>query len=119
MELDDIYEELLVLVSGYGAQVDTPIESEHFFETLIKEFHGTQSEFLLFVQDNLPHWFRSVPENGPNWIQDAEWQFHDGKPMLFLGEIKVPKSAGVFHDDAAVFIFLSESGISKSVIQVA
>ena len=38
MELDDIYEELLVLVSGYGAQVDTPIESEHFFETLSKSF---------------------------------------------------------------------------------
>lgn len=119
MELDDIFEELLVLVTDYGAQVDVPIESEQFFTTLIEEFHGTQAEFLSFVRDNLPLWFRSVPEHGPSWIQEAEWQFHDGKPMLFLGEIPIPKSAGLFHDDAAVFVFLSEDGVSKSVIQVA
>jgi|GEM_PF-5861225 len=45
-------------------------------------------------------------------------QFHRGKPMVFVGETPIPKAAGLFHDDACVFVFLSDDGVTKCVIQV-
>lgn len=119
MKLDDVFEELLGIVSNAGAQVDVPIESEQFFETLIEGFQGSEAEFLSYARENVGRWFNSVPAGGPNWMQEAEWQFHNGKPMTFVGEVSIPKAAGLFHDDASVFVFLSEDGVTKSVIQVA
>lgn len=53
-----------------------------------------------------------------NWRQNAEWQFHNHKPMVFVGEIPIPKSAGLYHDDASLFVFISEDGVTKTVVQV-
>lgn len=118
MRLDDIHEELLRVVSRVGAQVDVPIESERFFQALASGFQGTPAEFVAFVRANLESWFRSLPSAGPNWIQEAEWQFHKDKPMMFAGEISVPKSSGLYHDDACVYVFISGDGVTKCVIQV-
>ncbi|QDU78604.1 hypothetical protein Pla110_03080 [Polystyrenella longa] len=119
MKLDDVYEELLSIVSNCGAQIDVPIESERFFENLVDGFQGNQVEFVSFARENVGGWFRSIPIDGPNWIQEAEWQFHNNKPMVFVGEVSIPKSTGLYHDDACLFAFISEDGVTKSVIQVA
>ena len=119
MKLDDVYEDLLGIVSCARAQVDVPIESEHFFEALVEGFQGSKEEFLSYVRANIERWFNSVPAGGPNWIHEAEWKFHNGKPMTFVGEVLIPKEAGLFHDDASVFVFLSEDGVTKCVVQVA
>jgi len=118
MTLDDVYKELLVVASEAGTQIDVPIESEQFFEGLLSGFSGSKDEFIEHVRANIGEWFRCVGE-GPRWIQEAEWQFHDGQPMVFLGQIDIPKSAGLFHDDASVLAFLSPCGVTKNVIQVA
>ena len=59
-------------------------------------------------------------DRSPEWIQEAEWQFADGKPMVFVGQIDVPHAKGVFHDDASFFIFWSpDTGEVRGTIQVA
>jgi hypothetical protein len=118
MNLDDVYENLLPIVSQIGAQIDVPIESEQFFEKQAAEFLGEPDEFIEFVRMNLKKWFRIVNER-PRWLQEAEWQFDGGVPMTFVGQIDIPKSAGLYHDDAALFVFVSPTGVSKTLIQVA
>lgn len=48
MHLDDVFGELLSLVSTAGAQVDVPINGEQFFSRLVDTFPGTKEEFLCF-----------------------------------------------------------------------
>lgn len=119
MTLDEVYERLLPLVSEAHAQVDVPIESEQFFSDMAENYAGTPEEFLAYVRENLGVWFKAVGER-PDWIQEAEWQFSGGGPMVFVGQLDVPADAGYFHDDARVFVFWDPAtGETKSIIQVA
>ncbi len=113
---DDVYEDVLSAVSNVGA--DLSHECEEFLAGIRTNFSGDDYQFVDFVRANTANWFRCV-SSYPEWIQNAEWQFHNGKPMLFVGQIALPASAGIFHDEAAIFVFLSETGVIKNVIQVA
>lgn len=113
---DEIYGDLLAAVSNVGADITG--DCELFLLDLRANFTGTDDEFVEHVRENVGSWFRVIT-SCPEWIQNAEWQFHRGKPMIFAGEIPIPKSAGLYHDDACVFVFLSEDGVTTNVIQVA
>lgn len=113
---DHIYEGLLAAVSIVGA--DMTSECEEFLLDIRSEFSGTDLEFVEYVRANVQNWFRCL-SSYPEWIQNAEWQFHNGKPMVFVGQLDVPVSMKLFHDDAAVFVFISLSGLTKNVVQVA
>lgn len=119
MSLDEVYEQLIPIVSDAGAQVDVPIESERFFSDMAERHTGTAEEFLSYVKENVGGWFKAIGE-GPDWLQEAEWQFSDGRPMIFVGQLDIPANAGYFHDDARVFVFWSQTGgETESVMQVA
>lgn len=120
MKLDDVYEELLAVISERGARVDVPIESERFFSQIVEGFGGTRQELLDHVRANASRWFRWLGEP-PEWIQDAEWQFtDDGRPMAFVGQLAIPAGSGVFHDEGRVFVFIDpDGGEVKTVTQVA
>jgi hypothetical protein len=119
MTLDDVYSELLELVSPFGAQLTAPIEAEEFFGREVESFAGSRESLLDHIRTNLPDWFRAVGDR-PRWIQEAEWQFSGGKPMVFVGQIDVPAGKSVYHDDASFFVFVDPaSGETKTVIQVA
>ena len=78
MRLDDVHNDLLVIVSGVGASISTPIESERYFSNLIEKHQGTKEEFLQYVQDHIHSWFRYI-DNEPRWIQSPEWRFYNDK----------------------------------------
>lgn len=119
MTLDDVYSELLELVSPFGVQLTVPLEAEEFFGRQVESFDGPREELLEYIRAGLPDWFRVVGER-PRWIQEAEWQFAGGKPMVFVGQIDVPAGKSVYHDDASFFVFVDPgSGETKTVIQVA
>lgn len=120
MNLDDVYHDLLTIVSERGARVDVPIESERFFTKLVESFPGTREQLLEHVRAKAPHWFRWIGEP-PDWIQDSEWQFAgDGQPMAFVGQLPIPPGARIFHDEARIFVFIDpSSGEVKTVTQVA
>ena len=113
---DEIYGALLSAVSNVGADITS--DCEQFLSALRTDFNGTDNAFVEYVRANIRGWFRAVGAY-PEWIQNADWQFHKGKPMLFVGDIEIPKSAGLYHDDACVYVFLSEDGVTTSVVQIA
>lgn len=120
MVLDDVYEDLLAIISERGARVTVPIESERFFSRLVEGFAGTREALFEHVRTNVARWFRCI-DQPPEWIQDAEWQFTaTGNPMVYLGHVDVPANSGVFHDEGRVFVFIDPDGDEvKTVTQVA
>src|SRR5262245_49657852 len=119
MKLDDVYDDLLSIVSEVRAAVSTPIESERFFSDLLENYQGTRNGLLQYVQNNIRLWFRYIDDE-PRWIQSPEWRFYNGKPMVFVGQIDISREKGQFHDDASFYIFWdSETGVVDTVIQVA
>jgi hypothetical protein len=119
MNLDDIYEDLLPIVYDVGAQVDVPIESEQFFYGIVVDYAGSRDECIEYIRSSLSTWFKSIGSR-PQWLQEPEWQFSDGKPMTFVGQIDVEARSSGFHDNARFFVFWSpDTGETKTVIQVA
>jgi len=119
MTLDDVYADLTRIVSEVGAQVDVPIEREVFFSQMLEGFADHREQFLDYVTKNVQEWFRVV-EHGPRWLQEGEWQFSGGRPMVFVGQIDIPAARQFFHDDAAFFVFWNpETGETKTLVQVA
>jgi hypothetical protein len=96
-----------------------PIESEVFFTALVEHFDGTKEQFLAYVREHIRDWFRWVKRE-PEWIQSPEWRFFNGKPMVFVDQIDLPGTTGVFHDDARFYVFWDpDSGVTDVIIQVA
>jgi hypothetical protein len=110
------YLPLLKAISSAGA--DLTEECQSFLERKMLEFTGTVEEFTEFVHKHAHVWFRSSAAP-PEWIQNAEWQFEDEEPMTFVGQVSICASAGLFHDEAAIFVFASASGTVKTVLQVS
>jgi hypothetical protein len=109
--LDDLYE----LVSACGALPDTPTEAEEYFSSFVAPFSDRES-CREALQAALPRLFRTFA-GLPEWIQEADWPWRTGRPMIFVGSIDAPP--GVFHDDARFFLFWSpECGDTHCVIQV-
>jgi len=40
----------------------------------------------------------------PQWIQDVDWPFRNGKPLVFVGQLDL--DIEIFHDKGAVYVFL-------------
>lgn len=119
MKLDDVYGELLQLVADAGGNIDAPIESEAFFTGLVESFVGTEAELLAYAEVNMATWFRCLDAK-PCWIQEAEWPFANGKPMVFVGQLDIQPDKSGLHDHSAFFVFWDcDSGDTKVIIQVA
>ncbi len=119
MSLDDLSPDLWMIVSEVYARPDVPIESEGFFEDIANSFQGSKEECLSYIRNHVKNWFR-CSNKPPTWIQEAEWQFSNGKPMIFVGQVDVSASSGLFHDDASFYTFYSpENDEIKTLVQVS
>ncbi len=124
-ELPDEVRRVLFDVAGrLGFYPDGGPESEPFFRRRADGYaertavDGAAAREWLVEQ--LEMGFRALRER-PRWIQDPDWQFRNGEPMLFVGQLDVPAgTTRLFHDDAAFFVFWSpEEGVTETIIQVA
>ena len=114
---DDIYFELLEIVSEVGARPDLGSGADAFFEGIVSSFEGTREALLAYVKDNLRVWFRCVSKY-PEWYQSEDWQYSNGRPMLYLGHVDMPARSGPFDQDSRFFLFWdSENGETKTVMQ--
>ena len=119
MTFECLYPELLALVSEVGARPDVPLESEIFFTDIIEAFPSSKEECLAYIRSNLQQWFRCIGSL-PEWIQDADWPFSEGKPMIFVGQTEVPPGTIWFHDTAFFYHFWNaDTGETRSIIQVS
>lgn len=111
-----LYLPLLRAVSNVGA--DLTDDCAAFLEEKLSAFSGTHDEFVTCVTRQASQWFRCASVY-PAWIQNAEWPFDQGAPMLFVGQLTVPPASRLFHDEATIFVFVNESGTVKTVLQVS
>lgn len=50
----------------------------------------------------------------PKWLQSPEWQFHDGVPMVFVGQLEM---TSMRHDQCYAYVFLDRSTGAYKVIE--
>lgn len=116
MTFEEMQSDLFEITLPFGAQPDVPLEAENYFTTLIATFMDRES-CRRHLESAVPGMFRCLSVR-PDWIQEADWQWFESKPMAYVGSIDAPK--GAFHDDARFYVFWSpETGVTKWVIQVA
>ncbi|GIK67662.1 MAG: hypothetical protein BroJett018_54560 [Chloroflexota bacterium] len=79
---------------------------EDFFRNLLSEYKGPLDKKSLadYLDEHMAKSFIAYGER-PRWIQSGLWPFHNEKPMIFVGQIDIPKSVGKFHDDTSFYIF--------------
>lgn len=114
IDISSIYADLLPITHAAGADVD-----EDFLEGFADSFEGSESEFLSFVRANISKWYRTL-ESPPEWLQEPDWQYFEGRPMVFVGAIDRDPGASGLHDDARFFVFWDpETGVTETVIQLS
>jgi hypothetical protein len=117
MTLDDVYIDLLAIVSEVGARPDLSTGADKFFEGIIGSFSGSKEELLAYVREHLKSWFCCASEY-PAWFQAEEWQYNNGKPMMYIGHTDMPAASYRFETDTRFFVFWDpESGETRTVIQ--
>lgn len=116
MTFEESIPELFAVISRFGARPDVPIAAEAFFTEMAARFDN-RTALRQQLEELAPTMFRCL-RGPPDWIQEAEWPWAGGRPMLFVGSIDAPP--GTFHDDARFYVFWSpEDGTRECVIQVA
>src|SRR6266542_3518051 len=76
----------------YGVDPLGSSEAEVFFNELLSRYEEPTDQASLseWLNHQLAELFTAVGDR-PRWIQNPEWQFADGKPMVFAGQINIPK----------------------------
>jgi hypothetical protein len=116
MTFEEAIPELFDVIPRYGARPDIPIAAETFFTELVLRFDD-RATLRRHLEEHAAEWFRCL-QRRPEWIQDPEWPWAGGRPMVFVGSIDAPP--GTFHDDARFYVFWSpEIGTRECIIQVA
>lgn len=101
MTFDEMIPDLFRILSQAGARPDVPIEAEEFFTRIVSDYTDRES-CCQYIEEHLFDWFRCF-QGRPDWIQDPDWPWAGGKPMVFVGSMDAPP--GAFHDDARFFLF--------------
>ena len=116
LDFDDSepYKLLLTVCSQYQVDPSVPLESEKFFRNLLAQYNGSSDveSITTWLNEQVSHWFIALGER-PNWIQSSEWQFIDGVPAIFAGQIDVSAqnsevASKVFHDDTSFYVFIGK-----------
>jgi hypothetical protein len=85
-------------------------------EILAKSGGLTGTKLKKWIREELLRRFRYVSKP-PKWIQSPSWPIGPNGPLVFLGQLEVPKH---FHDAAAVYVFHDPvSKECKTIVQVA
>lgn len=114
---DDILEILLELCKEAGVDPLSSMESEAYFCELIKKYSGNKSEIRQYFEKMIKREFKFMKER-PVWIQGKEWQFYNGKPMIFAGQIDTFVNKNGFSYGISFYVFWdSKYGVTKTVTQ--
>jgi hypothetical protein len=125
LDLDDlkIYSLLITVCEPYAVEPSMSVESEQFFRQMLALYEGdTEKEAMAtWLDEQIAKSFRAIAES-PSWIQGSAWQFFDGKPMLFVGQVDIslkstPTAKEHFHDDTSFYVFIDGKGNSSVVMQ--
>lgn len=105
---------MLIYQLGRDKEIDplSSIESEEYFCRLLSEYSGSEERLAEYLRECIQRDFR-VMKHPPRWIQGSEWQFCNGKPMAFAGQLDDEDRGDSF------YIFWDmESGEIKTIRQL-
>lgn len=109
---------MVLLAREVAATPDNSAAAVAYFTHLAATFAGTREEFLAHVQRSAAGWFPAVGAR-PTWLQSENWLWgSDGKPMTFLGQLDIPKTARAFPCDCSIYVFVDQTdGELHNVLQ--
>lgn len=124
MEYDfstELPEELLgLLMEAGGALGVDPLsspESESYFSRLLSGYSGSLEGLGDYLTQAVARDFRAMGER-PRWMQAAEWPFHNGRPMVFVGQLDAAVRRDGFSYWTAFYVFWDpEDGAARTVTQ--
>lgn len=110
----ETYKLLLSVCSQYQVDPSVPLESEKFFRELLVKYNGAKDNesVTIWLNEQISNSFIALGAR-PRWIQNCEWQFIDGAPAIFAGQIDVSTrdnqmASQVFHDDTSFYVFIGK-----------
>ena len=124
LNFDDItiYTLLLKVCSRYKVDPSSSLEAEDYFRNLLATYDGTfeeESQFMNWLDKIVSGNFIALNKR-QQWIQNSEWPFEDGEPMIFVGQIDISRNSGLasefFHDDTTFYVFIPHSKGKPRVI---
>jgi len=96
---------LLELGTEIGFYPASSLEAEAFFASLLMQFTGPEAGLKEWLREQIAAGFRCVGQK-PIWIQNPSWPFTEHGPMVFVGQINIPR--GLFHDEASFYTFYDQ-----------
>jgi hypothetical protein len=119
----ETYELLIDVCARYQIDPSSSIEAEDFFSGILSAYQGDSNKEALvaWLEKQLSKEFISLNET-PHWIQGYEWQFANGKPMIFVGQLdlRIPRgsiASQYFHDDTSFYIFIAPGESPRIIMQ--
>ena len=88
-----------------------------FFEKYIlpSDRNMTKVELKKTIRENYSKHFK-YQTKPPTWLQNPAWIMKNGKPLFFVGQLKLIND--IFHDDGAIYVFLdTDTGEIETVKQ--
>ncbi len=79
---------LLDLGKKHGFDPLSSADSEQYFADLLQHCNVTGDKRKKYLESKISEDFK-FNVDVPRWIQDPEWPFDEGKPMLFVGQIEL------------------------------
>lgn len=94
------------------------IDSERYFLNAINTIDCNDvRDLMLQLEPKIRKDFVCLNEQ-PEWIQDSDWQFNEGKPMIFIGQLsKGYNNLGISWDMIFYVFYDPDDGTVKTVIQ--
>lgn len=93
------------------------LESENYFYGLLSNFQGKNEELMSYLSEQIKKDFKFTKEL-PKWLQVSDWQFHNGKPMCFVGQMEVKINKNSYMHSLMFYVFWDmDTGITKTITQ--
>jgi len=104
-----------LIVKAVPAYLDPPWEfMAEKVVPLDSSLSDTQKTKL--IRQRLREYFKYV-EKPPKWVQSPDWPIHDGRPLVFIGQLSI-NAPELFHDQGAAYLFFDPaSGTFETVAQ--
>ena len=117
----DIPQDALELLMELGGQLGVdPLgdtDGERYFCALLSQYSGSGEGLREYIKRAVERDFLVMKER-PCWIQSPEWPFHNGKPMIFVGQLDTAIRRDGFRYGLSFYVFWdSGDGFTKTVSQ--
>ena len=119
----ELPEDQLEMLLDLGAEMDlyidptASLECEQYFSGLLSDYRGDREGLRAYCREAIRRDFRVMKEK-PAWLQGDEWQFHNGRPMAFVGQLDAVLRRDGSPCGISFYVFYDlEDGAVKTVTQ--